>query len=888
MKRSMVTWAVLAATAGTVLSTPAQGRHFLLAEGDKAAPGLVRFLSQKIELAEGATQSWITLTREGSFFDPRYGDFSITKEMLNQMVGNFDKRVLGQDVFIDVSHKPSDGAAAKVLKLTVESGRLRALVEWTPFGVDAVKARGFTYLSAEFNEQWQDNEKKQPHGCVLLGAGLTIRPVIKNLDPVQLALDDGDHVATWRLAISPNLLKDLTEKSMEKYLKLLSAALLAIGFKADAMQKPFADLATKQLEAVKEDHAKSLAVVEEVKKLAQAAWDELKKLAPAGTEPQNVTITLAAPGGGGQVDVAGAVEKALAARDTAAATAKTTLEGKLKLLTETLAADKSLTPEGVTKLAADVVPMITASTTDEQVKTLAALQLKNWNALSSATKLATLGFRSASGSVHITVDSGNQIKALQAEVDKRLGLTEKKDPRRFERTGGELLPANEKFAEKVLAQYDAMHGEQLTNEHKVLAAGVGSVSDVAVPRIAERTVIREALYDLMSLALMDVNTAPFGNVIDVPFSYRDTSAAGVNGLRRYELQGIRKAGMIQTTEETRPIPQKLAFQLSSEIKNLLSASPIDYDPLAENMRNMIRVVGEDTEAINLNELAQSADEYQAVAVVGEVLTANVNGVKSIFPLAHFPVVKQRKAYDLKGVQQGATLNPIAVSLNAVVRTEYLPPADGSALANGIYWVMDYNHGELSFVDQAGVAVVPTNAWVLTVGYSYATNVKLFDTDLGAVAVDTFWDTFLYAIGARKAVIEDDRYHTANMIVMSGNVNNSVAQAKTFQANSARIATSLGSDGAVAIIKDMPVWRPRAPGTLFGDTRILVGERATSRFRMVKPWVTNPLEQARDNSGNFIDAMETFGTQWVASMTPTPLKRAKTSVILYSSSARVAR
>jgi hypothetical protein len=155
-------------------------------------------------------------------------------------------------------------------------------------------------------------------------------------------------------------------------------------------------------------------------------------------------------------------------------------------------------------------------------------------------------------------------------------------------------------------------------------------------------------------------------------------------------------------------------------------------------------------------------------------------------------------------------------------------------------------------------------------------------------VDVFWDTFLYAIGARKAVIEDDRFHTANMIVMSGNVNNSVAQAKTFQANSARIATSLASDGAVGIIKDMNVWKPRAPGTLFGDTRVLVGERATSRFRMVKPWVTNPLEQARDNNGNFIDAMETFGTQWVASMTPTPLKRAKTSVILYSSSGRIAR
>jgi hypothetical protein len=155
MKRSIIA-GVLAVAAG----------HMLLAEGD--TPGRVRFLSQSVQLADGATQTWVTLTRTGDFSDPRYGKFSITPDMLGQMVSNFDKRVLGQDVFIDVSHKPSDGAAGKVMKLSVEGGRLRALVEWTPFGVDAIKQRGFTYLSAEYHEAWMDNEKQQPHGCVLL------------------------------------------------------------------------------------------------------------------------------------------------------------------------------------------------------------------------------------------------------------------------------------------------------------------------------------------------------------------------------------------------------------------------------------------------------------------------------------------------------------------------------------------------------------------------------------------------------------------------------------------------------------------------------------------------------------------------------------------------
>lgn len=892
MKRSMVMQAALAVTAGAAFAMPATGRHFLLEEDPKAVPGLVRFLSTAVELAADQTQSWVTLTRIGDFNSPPYGKFSITTDMLNQMVSNFDKRVLGQDVFIDVSHKFTDGAAGKVLKLAVENGRLRALVEWTKFGVDAIRDRGFTYLSAEFSEKFKDNEKQLQHGCVLMGAGLTIRPVIKNLDPVQLAVDDSDHADGYRLVISQSLLRDLTtklstESHMDKYLKLLAAALVAIGFKTEEHQKAFMTLAIKQLEMVKDDDAKCLAVVEDFKIGAQAAWDQIKKLAtPDGGTPQNVTITLAAPGA--TPDLAAEVTRQLAQRDRDQDAAKTNLAGKLKLLSDTLAEDKTLTPEGVVKLAADVAPMISAATSDENVKALAALQLKNWNAQSSAMKLATLGFRPGSGSVQISVDSGNGIKALQAEIDKRLGLTESTDSRRFERTGGTLLKGNAAFAEKVLAEFDAANAEQLLREHKHLAAGTGSISDVAVPVIAERTVIREQLYDLMTLPLMDVNTSPMANVITIPYSYRDTTAAGVANLRRYEGQGIRRAGVIQTSEETRPIPQKLAFLLSSEMQLLVGNSVVNWDPIAENMRNMIRIVGEDTEALNLNNMAQSCDEYGVVAVVAEDLGVPVDGANTIFALAKFPVVKPRKVYDLKGAQVGATVNPIVVTYKGGAIAEYLLPADGSALGAGNYYVMNYNLGELHIVTEAGVVVVPAAADTLTVSYSYSTNVKKFDTDQGAVATDVFYDTLLFAIGGRKAVIEDDRFYQANMILMSGNVNNALSQAKTFQANSARVATGLAGDGSVGFVKDMPVWRPRAPGSMFGDTRIMVGMRGCCRFRMVKPWSVEPLQPARDANGLFTDSKETYGTQWVASHTPTQLKSAMSCVILFSTTGRVSR
>jgi hypothetical protein len=104
-----------------------------------------------------------------------------------------------------------------------------------------------------------------------------------------------------------------------------------------------------------------------------------------------------------------------------------------------------------------------------------------------------------------------------------------------------------------------------------------------------------------------------------------------------------------------------------------------------------------------------------------------------------------------------------------------------------------------------------------------------------------------------------------------------------------VATGLAGDGSVGFVKDMAVFRPRAPGSLFGDTRIVVGERGNTRFRMVKPWSMTAMEQARDvATGAFIDAQEAFGTQWVGSHTPTQLKGAATSIVLFSTIGRIAR
>lgn len=886
MKRSLIALAALAVSACSAASAPASGRHILLGQKD-GVPDRVRFLSQAVALAEGQKTSWITLTRVGNFHDPRYGDFSITHAMLAQMVQNFEGRVLGQDVFIDVAHRPDDGAAAKVLRLAVEGERLRALVEWTPFGVQSVREKGFTYLSAEYHEAWQDNEKKQQHGCVLLGAGLTNRPVIKGLDgidPKQLSQDGNDHDDAVRVAISHQLFKELQEQDMN-YIEQLRAHYKALGLSDDTITKLLAE-AKKQFDAAGADTTKLLSVFESWKTSGQAVSDQLKALAAAapGTA-QQVTITLAQPA----VDVDAAVKAALAAQDTAKTLAQTALAGKVTLLSTTIKdGNKDLDDEAVKQLSAKVTPLITADTTDEQVRALAQMQLDHVQQLSAQAKLQGLGYVPIAGNARISVDSSNSIKSLQQTIDKRLGFEGMAESRRFEKTGGKLLAVNKEFAEKALAQFDAENGARLDAEHKMLAGGTGSVSDVAIPVVAERTVLREALYNLTSLGFVNVGTAPLANVLPIPYSYRDTAAAGVSALRRYEGQGIRRAGVIQTQEEARPIPQKLAYLVSSELRLLMSASPIDFDPLAENIRNIIRIVGEDTEAINFNELVHSADEAGAVAF-NDTLTAQCNGTNTVFVTSVFPVVRPRQAYDLKGAPVGSALNPLTITYDGTARAEYALPADGSALAAGIYYVMDWNLGEFRLVDQAGAVVTPANGKVLTVAGYRATNRAVWSVDaVGGENIKDRYDRLLTEIGNRKVVIENDRYYTANFALMSGALDNALTQAESFRATGQRVATGLAADGSVGFTKGVPTFNPTAPGLVLGDTRILLGERGNTRFRMCKAFAMNPPEQARNAAGLFTDQQEGFGTQYIVSHTPTQLKNSLTSIIVYSATGRVAR
>ena len=117
-----------------------------------------------------------------------------------------------------------------------------------------------------------------------------------------------------------------------------------------------------------------------------------------------------------------------------------------KLLSDIVNVAAGLDEDTKKALADEVADLITPEMSAAQIKRLAEMQVKKGNDLAVAKKLAAMGWQAPAGSVHISVDSSNQVKSLQATADKRLGLEGMPDSRRFALTGGVLQPENKALA----------------------------------------------------------------------------------------------------------------------------------------------------------------------------------------------------------------------------------------------------------------------------------------------------------------------------------------------------------------------------------------------------------------------------------------------------------
>lgn len=842
-------------------------RHIRLAEGDDART--VRLLSSLAsEPSADRRRQTVTLTRTGEFSDPRYGSFSITKEMLLSMVRNFQSKVVGTDIFIDVAHQPADGAAASIVSLAVDGNRLRAEVEFTDFGIDAIKKRGFRYLSAEYHEDWRDNEKQTRHGPTLLGAGLTNRPVIKRLDPIQLSESDAMHP----VLMHPELARQLSEEAqaaMNARQKALYDRLIKLGM-AESIAKNLAEAYGTASKALGEDDESGH------KALADQFAATAESIKSAGG---NVQLSIAAPGGLTAADVAKmlAEDRSRAAEETRKLAE--TQASNLKTFNDAIAAEKGLSDQ-TRKLLSEAGAMISTGLTADQVKTLADQQIALGHKLEASRQLATLGFNQPTGTVRISVDDSNSIRKLSEDIRTKMRDT-------TAAMNGQLRMLDEKdlhpFAKKVLAQFDANHAMQLHAEARMLA-GETTISDTSLPASYQREVIREALSDMNILFLVTTNVdATAGATHQIPYSYRDVSAA-VNDGRIYEGQGIPSVGMVQAMSNCFIEPLKLAIDVSLEVENFTRNNGlISYDGYAESVGTAARYAREIATRKISNELQRSLDSYGAVAVAAESWIAQATGAKSLFKTVNFPVVRPYQARDLQGNAIGAVENPITVVLSTVALSEY----DGTGTqAAGNYWRMvNYNIGTFQIVNEAGVVQTPTGAGATTIAYHRATNIALFDTDLGALNLAQRMTLALQAFGARKARLSQDRFVEPNFALTATTLHDMLSNAENFEQNRSRADMTLMQTGDMGVIKGLGTWKTNAPGTDIGEDRVIISERGLLRYTIQKPFALGAPFEKVDSTGKPIGKRGSYGAEFSSMHVPPAIRGHGTSLIMYSATAR---
>lgn len=274
-------------------------RNFMLQKySEKLNEGMVRCTSlASIDLSNGELETIeFQVLRVGEFYDPRYGVFQVTEERLQSLKRNFDEKILGIDVALDVNHDAEGGAYAWVSSLAVREGGLWATFkDFTPEGKRFFVDKIYKYFSVEFAPfDKAENGKKVTVKDVLRGIALTNRPVIKGMQPTFLSEE-----------VNRN---SISQRSMKNAVQMLAEDLLSRSkiSKDDvrAIKTMTASLSEEEKTAVAADVTK----VEE-KATADAAADATA--AQAATDAAAAAAAAATAGKGGEAVAAAELSEKL-------------------------------------------------------------------------------------------------------------------------------------------------------------------------------------------------------------------------------------------------------------------------------------------------------------------------------------------------------------------------------------------------------------------------------------------------------------------------------------------------------------------------------------------------------------------------------------------------
>lgn len=147
-----------------------------------------------LTLDEATKTSWIQAMPLGKYQHPQYGEIDITPERVSQFADNVNKGARGQQLDIDYDHKEHNGKAAGwVQRAEARPDGLWLLVEWVQEAYALIKEKAYKYFSPEFVDEWKHPATGIEFSDVLLGGGITNRPFLKGILPLNLSEKFAEH-----------------------------------------------------------------------------------------------------------------------------------------------------------------------------------------------------------------------------------------------------------------------------------------------------------------------------------------------------------------------------------------------------------------------------------------------------------------------------------------------------------------------------------------------------------------------------------------------------------------------------------------------------------------------------------------------------------------------
>lgn len=196
----------------------------------------------------------------GSYKHPLHGIINITADRVKRFANNVTNRIREAGLDVDYDHKRHSGKAAGWIRSAeARDDGLWIGVEFTEDAKASIKKGEYKYFSPEFLDKWVHPKTGAKFEDVLLGGGLTNRPYLRDILPINMSeLDEGGEVEEFLKKLREKL--GLPEDADE-------TAILEAAVKAEKEEEE------KKEEKPEEEEKKTPTTVEVI-----AASEDLKKL----------------------------------------------------------------------------------------------------------------------------------------------------------------------------------------------------------------------------------------------------------------------------------------------------------------------------------------------------------------------------------------------------------------------------------------------------------------------------------------------------------------------------------------------------------------------------------------------------------------------------------